>query len=94
MPSEIITTEDLREFKMELMDEIEELLKQLLNTNKVKTWVKSAEVREILKISQGTLQLLRNNKTIPFYQVGGLIFYDLEEINEILLQNRKGKKRT
>lgn len=90
MPSEIITTEDLHDFKMELIEEIGELLKQQSSSGKIKTWVKSSEVREILKISPGTLQLLRKNKTIPFYQVGGLIFYDLEEINEILLGNRKG----
>ncbi|MDC9722205.1 MAG: DNA-binding protein, partial [Urechidicola sp.] len=55
MSATIITTEDLHDFKLELLDDI----KQLLNTQSgqvTKKWMKSPEVRELLGISPGTLQ--------------------------------------
>lgn len=41
-----------------------------------------------LDISPGTLQNFRINETIPFSKLGGIIYYDEEEINEILLKNK------
>ena len=60
MGATIITTEDLHEFKMELLEDI----KQLLHTQSgqvKKKWLKSPEVRKFLGISPGTLQNLRIN---------------------------------
>jgi len=87
MAATIITTEDLREFKLELLDEI----KQLLNNqsgNLTKKWLKSPEVRELLGISPGTLQNLRINGTLPYTKVGGVLYYDYHEIITILEKNR------
>ena len=51
MAAEIITTDDLREFKMELLDEFKKLLKA--NSGQpTKKWLKSPEVREILEIGR------------------------------------------
>ena len=90
MPLNILTTEDLREFKMELFKEIHQIFAIVKTKNRSSNWVKSSQVMRILRISHGTLQALRNNKIIPYYQVGGLIFYDLEEINKILSDSRIG----
>lgn len=87
MATTIITTEDLRDFKMELLDDI----KQLLNTQSghvTKKWLKSPEVRELLGISPGTLQNLRINGTLPYTKVGGILYYDYQEIMQILEKNR------
>lgn len=92
MPLNILTTEDLREFKMELFEEIHQIFATEKNKKRSNNWVKSSQVMRILRISHGTLQSLRNNKIIPYYQVGGLIFYDLEEINKILLDSRTGNE--
>ena len=82
-----ITTDDLREFKMELLDDIKELL-----TNRSgiisKRWLKSPEVRELLGISPGTLQNLRINGTLPYTKVGGALYYDYEEIMTVMEENR------
>jgi len=87
MAATIITTEDLREFKMELLDGIKELLNnQTGNTSK--RWLKSPEVRELLGISPGTLQNLRINGTLPYTKVGGIVYYDQEEIMEVMEKNR------
>lgn len=87
MATSIITTEDLREFKMELLDDIKELLNNQSGYTS-KRWLKSPEVRELLGISPGTLQNLRINGTLPYTKVGGVLYYDYEEIINVMENNR------
>jgi len=91
MSATIITTEDLRDFKIELLDDI----KQLLNNQSgqiTKKWLKSPEVRDLLGISPGTLQNLRINGTLPYTKVGGVLYYDYQEIMQVLEKNRVDNK--
>ena len=46
------------------------------------------KVRELLGISPGTLQNLRINGTLPYTKVGGIVYYDQEEIMEVMEKNR------
>src|SRR6056297_1073060 len=87
MAATTITTDDLREFKMELLDDIKELLTNQSSTFS-KRWLKSPEVRELLGISPGTLQNLRINGTLPYTKVGGVLYYDYEEILTVMEENR------
>ena len=87
MPTTIITTDDLRDFKLELLQEIKGLLQEQ-NSGRTKKILKSSEVMDMLQISPGTLQNLRVNGTLPFMKVGGLIYYDAEDIQKVLLENR------
>ena len=87
MSATIITTEDLREFKMELLDDIKQLLDNRSGTI-TKKWLKSPEVRELLGISTGTLQNLRINGTLPYTKMGGVLYYDYQEIMQVLEKNR------
>ncbi|PIB29663.1 hypothetical protein BFP77_05835 [Maribacter sp. 4U21] len=66
MGATIITTEDLREFKMELLDDIKQLLSNQ-SGHSSKKWLKSPEVRELLGISPGTLQ--NRHSTVTFMSV-------------------------
>jgi len=87
MAATIITTEDLQEFKHELLEDI----KAIINDQSgfaPKKWLKSPEVRDFLSISPGTLQNLRINGTLPYTKVGGVIYYDYEEILKIMEENR------
>ena len=86
MPTEIVTTDDLREFKIELVKEIKQLF-AAHHGQHTKKWLKSYEVRELLNISPGTLQNLRINGTLPFAKIGGVIFYDSEDINKMMKEN-------
>lgn len=86
MPTEIVTTDDLREFKVELIDEIKRIL-AVHHGQVPQKWLKSNEVRKLLGISPGTLQTLRSNGTIPYVQLGGKIFYDSKEINRVMREN-------
>lgn len=87
MGATIITTEDLMEFKGELLEDIKDLLQQQ-NGQTGKKWLKSNEVRELLGISPGTLQNLRINGTLPYTKIGGVLYYEYHEIMEVLERNK------
>lgn len=67
MAATIITTDDLQEFKAELIAEIKQILS---NDEPAKQWLRSSELRKMLKISPGTLQNLRVNGTLPYTKIG------------------------
>lgn len=92
MPANIVTTEDLKQFKKELLLEIKELLIQYEKIT-IDKWIKSNKVMDKLEISPGTLQNFRINETIPYSKLGGIIYYDEEKINEILEINETIFKR-
>ncbi len=87
MPATIITTDDLRDFKLELLDDIKKLLSKQAQ-GKLKKYLKSSELMDLLQISPGTLQNLRIKGTLPYTKVGGIIFYDSEEIQKVMDNNR------
>lgn len=85
MTVELITKQDLNQFKMELIEELTQLFTQ--NTVPTKKWLRSSEVRKILSISPGTLQNLRINGSLKFSKVGSLLFYDANDISKMLADN-------
>ncbi len=87
MATTVLTIEDLQEFKKELLQELKTIFPGA-NAGVTKKWLKSTEVRKLLGISPGTLQNLRINGTLPYSKIGGVIYYDHEEIQNILTQNR------
>jgi hypothetical protein len=87
MSAQILTTEDLMEFKVDLISEIEKLLRQN-GIQPVKKWLKSKEVRKLLNISPGTLQTLRVNGTLTYSKIGGVIFYEYDEILKMVDRNK------
>jgi len=87
MATEIITTDDLREFKLELLADIQKLLQDQAGTHP-KKWLKSKEVRQILNISPGTLQNLRVNGTLPYTKIGGVIYYAFADIHKMIEENK------
>jgi len=87
MPTAIITTDDLREFKLELLDEIKKLLNEKHSKMTKKEWLRSTQVMDMLQISMTTLHGLRVKGTLPFIKIGGLIFYEAGEIEKVLKEN-------
>ena len=55
MAVSIITKEDLQEFKTELLEEIKSLFH--IKTTEQKLWLRSSEVKALLKISSGTFNI-------------------------------------
>ncbi|MBZ9650875.1 MULTISPECIES: helix-turn-helix domain-containing protein [Psychroflexus] len=87
MPTSIITSDDLRDFKTELLEELKILLTKQ-SKGQLKKYLKSSEVMDLLQISPGTLQNLRINGTLPYTKVGGIIYYDATEIQSVMEANR------
>ncbi|MBS1744241.1 MAG: helix-turn-helix domain-containing protein [Bacteroidetes bacterium] len=92
MAVNIITQEDLQKFKFELFAELKNLLPQISGSPS-KKWLKSYEVRQMLGISRGTLQNLYNTGVLPGNRVGGLTFYDYDDIQKLMQSNKKVSKR-
>ncbi|MBS1681598.1 MAG: hypothetical protein OJF59_001841 [Cytophagales bacterium] len=88
MAANIVTLEDLQNFKQELIAEIQKLLSQR-QTTPARKWLKSNEVRRLLLLSPGTLQNLRVNGTLPFTKIGGVIFYDYDDIQKMIEANKR-----
>ena len=87
MPVKILTTDDLYEFKLELLEEIKKIIKPQTSQER-KKYLKSAEVMGLLSISPGTLQNLRINGTLTYSKIGGIILYEESEIERVLEENK------
>jgi hypothetical protein len=87
MPAQILTTDDLREFKIEMLEEIKKLLRQS-GIPPSKKWLRTQDIRKLLGISPGTLQNMRINGTLPYTKIGGVIYYDYEEVEKMLRMRR------
>lgn len=85
MNVELITREDLLQFKTELMQELKQVLHQPVQ--QTKRWMRSSDVRKLLNISPGTLQNLRINGTLRFTKIGGIFYYKAQDITKILEGN-------
>lgn len=80
MGLEVLTENDLENFRTRLLADME----ALLSIKRPKKWLKTNEVMELLGMSEVTLQTLRNRKQIPFKKLGGICYYNAEELDEYL----------
>jgi hypothetical protein len=88
MQLEIITKEDLKAFRLQLLDDIAQLLKQ----NPVKPsaeWLRSKDVRNMLGISPSTLQNIRISGHLKPTKINGSYFYRSKEVTELLESGSK-----
>ncbi|MDB5089470.1 MAG: putative DNA-binding protein [Mucilaginibacter sp.] len=84
---QLITLGDLLEFKTSLLQEFSALLEPLLrqgSKDQAKRWLKADEIRAMLRISAGKLQYLRDTGVIPYTKLGGITYYDYNEIVAIM----------
>ncbi|HSF52951.1 MAG TPA: helix-turn-helix domain-containing protein [Algoriphagus sp.] len=84
MEIELVTLADLENLKKEILEEIRILLSGKSKDQADKKWLKSREVQKLLGISPGTLQTLRNRAMIPYTRLGGVIYYNQEEVKKVL----------
>lgn len=86
MGTPIITQADLDQFKEDVINELRSLMAKEKNVQT--RWLKNKEVKKMLQISHSTLQTLRANGTLSYTKVGGIIYYDGEEIEKMMEQNK------
>lgn len=86
MPANVVTTEDLYFFKGELLEEIKRLLE--IHGSPQRKWLRSQDVQALLCISAGTLHNFREKGLLPYSRIGGVIFYEYDDIVEMLRKNK------
>ena len=82
MEIEVITKEDLQQFRTQLMNDLRELLVPK-EAKFVKPWLRNSEVRKLLNISSNTIQRLRITGKLPSSKVGGIHYYRYEDIEKL-----------
>jgi hypothetical protein len=85
MAAEIVTLQDLANFKVELLAELKTFISQPAAAQK--QWLKSADVRKMLGISPGSLQNLRVNRVLPYTKMGGTLYYAYADVIKVLNDN-------
>jgi hypothetical protein len=93
MASNIITPDDLQQFKNELLQEIKKLLAERPQAV-AQRWLKSHQVRRILTVSPGTLQHMRVSGILQFTKIGGVIYYDALDIEKMIISNKQNASQT
>ena len=82
MNLDLVTKSDLLELKSDLIEEIKKIVP--MQTVAPDEYLKSAEVRKLMKISAGTLLHLRVSGKLPFTKIGRIVYFRLENIRRIL----------
>ena len=90
MGVEIVTKADLEEFRLKLICDLEAIIAKQLKPSTRKKWLRSHEILDMFGISSGTLQNLLNSGTLQRKKMGGLNYFDYEEIEKIM--NKNGNK--
>lgn len=83
MAIEVVTKEDLQQFRAQLINDLRELLIPK-EAKLVKPWLRNSEVRKLLNISANTIQRLRIAGKLPSNKVGGIHYYRYEDIEKLM----------
>ena len=78
---QVVTKRDLLNFGNALLHEIQSGKPA---AEQPAQWLKSSEVRKLLKISPGTLQNLRINETLNFNRIGGILYYKYDDLKKLM----------
>lgn len=86
----LVTLTDFKEFKTELKNELIDALRILLNDKNTLhelEYLKSKEVRSILKCSPSTLQYLRESGKLIYKKVGSTYYYKKVDVRNLIETN-------
>ncbi|KAA9040561.1 helix-turn-helix domain-containing protein [Ginsengibacter hankyongi] len=86
MAIEVVKKEDLQQFKVQLLNDIKQLLKSPV-AQPVKPWLKNSEVRKLLDISSNTIRRLGLSRELRHSKIGGIYYYWYEDIEKLLKSN-------
>lgn len=81
MTVDVLTKEDLAEFKAELMEEIKKIVGVRQDAP---VYYKSREVKKILRCSDSTLQFYRDSGRVKAEKVGGTYYYPRTSVDNFL----------
>ncbi|WP_086949895.1 helix-turn-helix domain-containing protein [Sphingobacterium sp. JB170] len=76
-----------QELIMQLRSRIEEILKNYRPVMNGEIYLSGEDVCRLLHISKRTLQQYRDDKILPYIQIGGKIIYKEKDLMNVLEQN-------
>jgi hypothetical protein len=91
MTVELITKDDLEQFRQSMLQDLKLLLTK--RNEEPQKYLKSYQVKNMLKISGGTLHTLRANGTLKFTRIGHIIYYNYEDIMQLMDGTAKKAKK-
>ncbi|WP_153848578.1 helix-turn-helix domain-containing protein [Sphingobacterium paramultivorum] len=82
---EIVTKNDLEIFSDDLIKKIEKMLEEKLGNHKSEqfNWLRSKEIRSLMKISAATLQNLRISGKIRYKKIMGSYYYNNDDLQNL-----------
>lgn len=84
----LATQEDIAKLKTDLLKEFSNLVQEAFGQMPNKRWLKSSDVKKILGISHGFLQMLRDEKILPYTRIGGAVYYDYQDLIQMMATNK------
>ena len=88
MAVEIVTREDLQLFRVQLLNDLKELLTPK-ESKEEHQWLKNSEVKKLLNISSNTIQRLRIAGKLRSSKIGGVHYYRYEDVQDLLSSGLK-----
>jgi len=88
MKINVLTVEEFIQMKLELINEIKETISKDFS-KQTASWLRTSDVRKILKISNSSVQNLRNSGILKYSKIQGTIFYKTTDVENLLEANRK-----
>ncbi|WP_348800106.1 DNA-binding protein [Flavobacterium adhaerens] len=90
--NEIVTKEDLRQFGLQLLDNVRIIIREINFERKDSIhpeWIKTKSVRKLLDISAGSVQTLRITQKVRFRKVLGSYYYNREDLEKLFKDEQK-----
>jgi hypothetical protein len=84
---QLITVQDLIDFKQQLISDIKRLLHEQ-SGKPGHQWLKAFEIKKMLRLSESKLQYLRDKGLIPFKKLGGITYYNSEDIEKLMASGK------
>lgn len=93
MDGENITKQDLVEFKTQVFEEMKVLFEEMnivkLQKELDQIFLRSYKVEKMLNLSPSKLQTMRLKGALPFIKMGGVIFYDKDDVIDFLNKHKR-----
>lgn len=87
MEAIILTSEQFEKIERSINELKEIIVAKKKNSSLTDTWLDIQDVCLLLKISKRTLQSYRDNRTLPYSQVSGKIYFKASDIEEHLIKH-------
>ncbi len=84
-----MTKEDLQLFRMQLLDDLKKIVLSAVQPEEKPEWLKSGEVRKMLKVSPGILQNLRISGKLKPVKIEGTWYYRISEKKDLFEKGGK-----